>query len=262
MFLLQANDSNGLLNFLASYWWIIVILFIFFSGLFTVNQGYMGVVTMFGKYRRAARPGLNFKIPVLEQVMKKISVQNRSVELEFQAVTIDQANVYFKSMLLYSVQNTDEETIKRVAFVFISDRDLMQALTRTIEGSIRAFVATKRQAEILGQRKEIVEYVKDQIDQTLEEWGYHLQDLQINDITFDKAIMDSMSKVVARNNLKAAAENEGQALLITKTKGAEAEGNAIKIAAEAEREAADYADRVWLFPPGSSQGYDAKPPNK
>ena len=32
--------------------------------------------------------------------------------------------------------------------------------------------------------------------------------------------------------------NEGQALLITKTKGAEAEGNAIKIAAEAEREAA------------------------
>jgi regulator of protease activity HflC (stomatin/prohibitin superfamily) len=170
--------------------------------------------------------------------MKRISVQNRSVEMEFQAVTIDQANVYFKSMLLYSVQNHDEETIKRVAFVFISDRDLMQALTRTIEGSIRAFVATKRQAEVLGQRKEIVDYVKDQIDHTLEQWGYHLQDLQINDITFDKAIMESMSKVVASNNLKAAAENEGQALLITKTKSAEAEGNAIKIAAEAEREAA------------------------
>jgi regulator of protease activity HflC (stomatin/prohibitin superfamily) len=47
-----------------------------------------------------------------------------------------------------------------------------------------------------------------------------------------------MAKVVASNNLKAAAENEGQALLITKTKAAEAEGNAIKIAAQAEREAA------------------------
>ena len=68
--------------------------------------------------------------------------------------------------------------------------------------------------------------------------GYHLQDLQINDITFDQLILDSMSKVVASNNLKAAAENEGQALLITKTKAAEAEGNAIKIAAEAERQAA------------------------
>jgi regulator of protease activity HflC (stomatin/prohibitin superfamily) len=238
MFLLQADNSNGIAYLIGSYWWLLLLLFIIFSGLFTVNQGYVGVITMFGKYRRAARPGLNFKIPLLEQVMKKISVQNRSVEMEFQAVTVDQANVYFKSMLLYSVQNQDEETIKRVAFVFISDRDLMQALTRTIEGSIRAFVATKRQSEILGQRKEIVDYVKDQIDLTLEQWGYHLQDLQINDITFDKVILESMSKVVASNNLKAAAENEGQALLITKTKGAEAEGNAIKIAAEAEREAA------------------------
>ena len=114
----------------------------------------------------------------------------------------------------------------------------MQALTRTIEGTIRSFVATKRQAEILALRREIVEYVKEQIDQLLEEWGYHLLDLQINDITFDQAIIESMSRVVASNNLKAAAENEGQALLITKTKAAEAEGNAIKIAAMAEREAA------------------------
>jgi regulator of protease activity HflC (stomatin/prohibitin superfamily) len=232
----------------AAYWWVVVLLIIFLGSFFTINQGFVGVVTMFGKYRRAARPGLNMKFPILEQVMKKISIQNRSVELEFQAVTIDQANVYFKSMLLYSVQNQDEETIKRVAFVFISERDLMQALTRTIEGSIRAFVATKRQSEILGQRKEIVEYVKDQIDQTLEKWGYHLQDLQINDITFDKVVLDSMSKVVASNNLKAAAENEGQALLITKTKAAEAEGNAIKISAEAERTAAQLRGQgVALF---------------
>ncbi|MBK7560179.1 MAG: SPFH domain-containing protein [Chitinophagaceae bacterium] len=222
----------------SEYWWVLIVVIIFFGSFFTISQGFVGVVTMFGKYRRAARPGLNMKIPILEQVLKKISIQNRSVELEFQAVTVDQANVYFKSMLLYSVQNQDEETIKRVAFVFISERDLMQALTRTIEGSIRAFVATKKQAEILGQRKEIVEYVKDQIDQTLEKWGYHLQDLQINDITFDKVVLDSMSKVVASNNLKAAAENEGQALLITKTKSAEADGNATKIAAEAEKEAA------------------------
>ncbi len=226
------------MNALFSFWWVIIPVAILFSGLVTVNQGYINVLTMFGKYQRILRPGLSFKIPFLEQVYKRISIQNRSVELEFQAVTADQANVYFKSMLLYAVQNADEETIKRVAFKFISDRDLMQALTRTIEGSIRAFVATKKQAEILGLRKEIVEFVKDQIDHSLEEWGYHLLDLQINDITFDQAIIDSMSKVVASNNLKAAAENEGQALLITKTKAAEAEGNAIKISAEAEKEAA------------------------
>ncbi|HQV54915.1 MAG TPA: SPFH domain-containing protein [Chitinophagaceae bacterium] len=222
----------------ADYWWVLVLLIIFFGSFFTINQGYIGVITMFGKYRRIVRPGLNMKIPILETVAKRVSIQNRSVELEFQAVTLDQANVYFKSMLLYSVQNADEETIKKVAFKFIADRDLMQALIKTIEGNIRSFVATKRQAEVLGLRREIVQYVKVEVDISLEEWGYHLQDLQINDITFDKVILDSMSKVVASNNLKAAAENEGQALLITKTKSAEADGNATKIAAEAEKEAA------------------------
>ncbi|MBN8664194.1 MAG: SPFH domain-containing protein [Chitinophagales bacterium] len=226
------------MTFLASYWWLIVILIIVFSGLVTVNQGTIAVITMFGKYQRILAPGLRFKIPLLEQIFRRVSIQNRSVELEFQAVTNDQANVYFKSMLLYAVQNADEETIKKVAFKFISDKDLMQAMVRTIEGNIRSFVATKKQAEILGLRREIVESVKSEVDHVLEDWGYHLLDLQINDITFDQAIMESMSKVVASNNLKAAAENEGQALLITKTKSAEAEGNAIKIAAEAEKEAA------------------------
>lgn len=226
------------MNIIADYWWLLVLLLLLFASLVTVNQGTIGVITMFGKYRRILRPGLSVKIPLIEQVFKTVSIQNRSVELEFQAVTLDQANVYFKSMLLYSVVNHEEETIKNVAFKFISDKDLMQALIRTVEGSIRGFVATKKQAEILLLRREIVEFVKEQIDQSLESWGYHLQDLQINDITFDQLIMESMSRVVASNNLKAAAENEGQALLITKTKAAEAEGNAIKISANAEKEAA------------------------
>src|SRR6478609_5208676 len=226
------------MELLTNYWWLIVLLLILFAGLKTVNQGTIAVVTIFGKYQRILHPGLRLMIPFIEQIYRKISIQNRSVEMEFQAVTADQANVYFKNMLLYSVQNASEETIKKVAFKFISERDLMQALTRTIEGTIRSFVATKRQAEILALRREIVDYVKDQIDVLLEEWGYHLLDLQINDITFDQAIIESMSRVVASNNLKAAAENEGQALLITKTKAAEAEGNAIKISASAEKEAA------------------------
>lgn len=226
----------------------VLVLLILFLSFVTVSQGTIAVVTIFGKYRRILSPGLNLKIPFIEVIFKRVSIQNRSVELEFQAITIDQANVYFKAMLLYSVINTTEESIKNVAFKFIDDRNFMQALVRTIEGSIRGFVATKKQSEVLSLRKEIVEDVKGQIDQNLEEWGYHLLDLQLNDITFDEAIIKSMAQVVASSNLKAAAENEGQALLITKTKAAEADGNATKIAAEAERLAAQLRGQgVALF---------------
>jgi len=214
----------------------------------TVRQGTIAVVTVFGQYSRIMKPGLNFKLPLIQKIHKRISIQNRSVELEFQATTRDQANVNFKAMLLFAVYNQEEETIKNVAFKFMDEKSFMQALIRTIEGSIRSFVAIKKQAEILSLRTEIVSEVKGQLDQTLAGWGYHLIDLQLNDIAFDDAIMRSMAQVVASSNLRAAAENEGQALLITKTKAAEAEGNAIKIAAEAEKIAAQLRGQgVALF---------------
>lgn len=214
-----------------------VIVFLMFCFV-TVKQGTIGVTTIFGKYRRILHPGLNMRIPILEIVFKKISIQNRSTELGFQAVTLDQANVNFTALVLYSVLNHEEQTIKNVAFKFIDERSFMQSLIRTIEGNVRSFVATKKQSEILTLRNEIVLFVKENLDTILESWGYHLIDLQMNDITFDEEVMRSMAKVVASNNLKAAAENEGQALLITKTKAAEADGNAVRIAAEAERQAA------------------------
>jgi len=213
-------------------------LLIVFLSFVTVQQGTIAVITVFGKYKRILTPGLNMKVPFIEKVYKKISIQNRSVELGFQAVTNDQANVNFTAMLLYAVINQGEEAVKNVAFKFIDDKNLMQALVRSIEGSVRAFVSTKKQSEVLSLRRDIVEAVKEQLDVSLEEWGYHLIDLQLNDITFDEEVIRSMAKVVASNNLKAAAENEGQALLITRTKAAEAEGNFIKISANAEKEAA------------------------
>ncbi len=220
-----------------------------FAGAFvSVQQGTIAVITIFGKYSRLMRPGLNFRIPFVEMINKRISIQNRSVELEFQAITNDQANVHFKAMLLFGVIDQDEETIKNVAFKFVDERNFMQALIRTVEGSIRSYVATKKQSAILSLRKEIIDDVKLHLDTTLETWGYHLIDLQLNDISFDAEVTKSMAKVVASQNLLAAAENEGQALLITKTKAAEAEGNAIKIAASAEREAAQLRGQgVALF---------------
>lgn len=227
---------------------VLLVLFIKAGPFVTVEQGTVAVITMFGRYTRMLRPGLNIRIPFLEVIYRRISIQNQSIELKFQAITLDQANVNFQAMLLYSVLNHDEETVKNVAFKFIDQRSLMTALVRTVEGSVRSFVATKRQAEILQARRDIVEAVKQQLDQSLETWGYHLIDLQMNDISFDAEIMHSMAKVVASSNLKAAAENEGQALLITKTKEAEADGASIKIAAEAEKTAAQLRGQgVALF---------------
>ena len=197
---------------------LVAILLLIGRALFrTVPQATVAVVTVFGKYHRILREGLNVKMP-WEKVAYRLSLQNRALQLEFQAITQDQANVKFATMVLYAVAGADEEAIKKAVFSFASPQEFQLALERTIDGSIRQFVATQKQADILGMRAEIVDHTKKNLDEVVLAWGYVVRDIQITDMTFDKEIIDSMARVVSSKNLLAAASNEGAALLVKRTK--------------------------------------------
>jgi regulator of protease activity HflC (stomatin/prohibitin superfamily) len=86
-------------------------------------------------------------------------------------------------------------------------------------------------------RAEVVEHTKKNLDEVVLAWGYVVRDIQITDMTFDREIIDSMARVVSSKNLLAAAANEGAALLVKRTKDAEAEAAYKTIGAEAEKKA-------------------------
>ena len=215
---------------------LVVAGFFMFSWFRSVPQATVAVITLFGKYRRIMREGLNVKLP-FESVFQRLSLQNRALQLEFQAITQDQANVKFATMVLYAVAGDDDESIKKAIFSFATPQEFQLALQRTIDGSIRQFVATTKQSDILAMRSEIVDHTKKNLDQVVSSWGYVVRDIQITDMTFDKEIMDSMARVVSSKNLLAAASNEGAALLVKRTKDAEAEAAFKTIGAEAEKKA-------------------------
>ena len=215
---------------------LVVVGFFAFSWFRSVPQATVAVITVFGKYRRTMREGLNMKLPG-EKVFQRLSLQNRALQLEFQAITQDQANVKFATMVLYAVAGAEEESIKKAIFSFATPQEFQLALQRTIDGSIRQFVATTKQSDILAMRSEIVDHTKKNLDQVVSSWGYVVRDIQITDMTFDKEIMDTMARVVSSKNLLAAAANEGAALLVKRTKDAEAEAAFTPIGATAEKTA-------------------------
>src|SRR5471032_1433697 len=216
---------------------VAVLIYFALSTLRSIPQATVGVVTVFGRYGRVMREGLNIKMP-WEKVAYRLSLQNRALQLEFQAITQDQANVKFATMVLYAVAAAEEEAIKKAVFSFATAGEFQLALQRTIDGSIRQFVATTKQSDILGMRAEIVDHTKRNLDEVVLAWGYVVRDIQITDMTFDKEIIDSMARVVSSKNLLAAAANEGAALLVKRTKDAEAEAAYKTIGAEAEKKAA------------------------
>jgi regulator of protease activity HflC (stomatin/prohibitin superfamily) len=233
---------------------VIVGLWILFSMFRSIPQATVAVVTIFGKFQRVMREGANFKLP-WETVFSRLSLQNRALQLEFQAITLDQANVKFSTMIVYGVANADEDTIKKAVFSFASQNEFLLALQRTIDGSIRQFVASTKQADILGMRGEIVQHTKKNLDEVVSSWGYAVRDIQITDMTFDQSIMDSMARVVSSKNLLAAAENEGAALLVKRTKDAEAEAAYKTIGAEAEKKASSLrGEGLALFRRNMAEG--------
>jgi prepilin-type processing-associated H-X9-DG protein len=216
----------------------VVVIVLLASTLKTVDQAHVAVVTVFGKYRRVLNPGLNVLIPFVEKIYRRVPIQNQTAQLQFAAITNDQAAVHFTSTIIFTVSDHDADTVQKVAFSFVTEQAFGTAMTAAVEASVREFVATKVQGQVLGLRLEIVDHAKHTLAEQLASWGYRLVDLTVNDIKFDAEVMSSMSRVVAAKNAKTAAEFEGDALRIQKTKEAEAAGAAIKIQAENEAEAA------------------------
>ena len=133
------HKFSPLCNTFVSYWYIIIIVIVLlvFAGLKTINQGYVGVITMFGKYRRVIRPGLNLLIPFLEQISRRVRcaepLRGNGVPGCYR---FSRRQCIFQALhVALRSSNDDEETIKKVASS--SSASATSWLTRTIEGTIR-----------------------------------------------------------------------------------------------------------------------------
>jgi len=228
-------SSNGS-QILKTVLWIIIGI-IALKQIVIIPQGRFGVVTRLGQFHRVLRAGMNFKCPFIDRVAITGTLQNLSDELEFEAISLDQATVTLDIVVVSALADDGDESVKRAAYAFDSSDDFKTAFHGLVESTIRGLVAKTQQQNVLGLRSEINDFVTGQIQFRLAEWGHQLIDLQVREITFNEEITTAMNAVVASLNKIASATNEGAALLIEKTKEAEAQGAAIKIAAMAEAEA-------------------------
>jgi regulator of protease activity HflC (stomatin/prohibitin superfamily) len=214
---------------------IIVLLLLIRTFYNNIPEREIGIVTRFGRFTRTISPGFNVVYPW--DSVHKLSIQNKAIEMPFQAITLDQATVHFNCTIFLSLAGTDDEMVKRAFYSFTSNYAFEISVQRLLEDETRAYVATKRQAEMIGISQEVVVKIKQNVDAKIAQWGYQIDDIRYNKLHFDKVITASMARVVAAVNELEAAENEGEALRIRKTKEAEADGEFIRIQAEAERTA-------------------------
>lgn len=196
---------------------LIALVILLFSMIRIVPQNQIAIVELFGKYERTLTAGLNLMIPFIERVAVQINLAVRNFLFELDAVSKDKVQVRLKANLIYAVKYD-----KAVQYWYELS-DPKQTIASYVENYVRSFTASQTHEELLEKREEIAAYLFEHLNEKFMSWGIVIHGFQIMDIVFPSVITDAMSRVVASQRLKEAAQNEAEATKIRVVKEAEAE---------------------------------------
>lgn len=195
----------------------LVVITLIFLSIFTVEQQTVGIVERFGKFVRMASPGLNFKIPFVEKVVKRQSL--RVTQLNIQAETKTEDNVFVH--ILISVQYF--VIPEKVYEAFYKLADPSQQINSYVFDVVRAKVPKIKLDDLFEKKDEIALAVKEELNETMTGFGFQIMNALVTDIEPNAKVKDSMNEINAAQRLRVAASEKGEADRILRVKAAEAD---------------------------------------
>jgi regulator of protease activity HflC (stomatin/prohibitin superfamily) len=224
--------------------WVLILILVvvtLFAGVKTVPQGYVWTVERFGAYTRMLQPGLNFVLPYVDQVGRRLNVQEQVVDIPEQSViTRDNASVLVDGIIYYRVMEP-EKAAYQVA-------NLSVALTTLAMTNIRAVIGEMELDATLSSRERINSQLLTTLDGATEPWGVKVSRVEIRKIEPPENLIRAMNLQMTaereRRAVVARADGEREAAI----KRAEGEKQALILQAEGRQEAAarDASARVQL----------------
>jgi regulator of protease activity HflC (stomatin/prohibitin superfamily) len=214
--------------------WVLVLVLVVvtvFAGAKTVPQGQVWTVERFGAFTRTLHPGLNFLVPYVDRVGRRLNVQEQVLDIPEQTViTGDNATVSADGVIYYRVLEADKAAYQ-VA-------NLAQALTTLAMTNIRAVIGDMELDAALSSRERINSALLIILDGATHPWGVKVSRVEIRKIEPPENLIRAMNlQMTAERERRASvakAEGERQAAILR------AEGNkqSLVLAAEGRRMAA------------------------
>ncbi len=201
-------------------------------GVRTVPQGQVWTLERFGAYTRLLQPGLNFLLPFVERVGRKMNVQEIVLDIPEQAViTRDNAAIAVDGIMYYRVLDP--------AKAAYGAQNLVQALSSVSMTNIRSVIGAMDLDGALSGREEINARLLSTLDHATDPWGVKVSRVELRKI-------EPPANLITAMNLQMTAERERRAT-VARALGereaavarAEGEKQATVLQAEARLEAAN-----------------------
>jgi len=191
---------------------------------FTVNTAEVAVITRFGKFLRAAEPGLNWKWPFLDKVTGRVSLRVNQISLTMETKTKDSVFV----TIPISVQNRVRPEKVYDAYYKLSNP--VQQIQSYVEQVILGHVPGMTLDEVFASQSGIAAAVKKELDADMAGFGYEIVNVLVTDIVPDPKVKSAMNDINAaqREQVAANARGEAEKILVVKKAEAEAESKALQ----------------------------------
>ncbi len=199
------------------------------------------LIERLGSYNRKLEPGLNFAVPLLDQIVYKDTIREKVLDIPAQScitrdnvtITVD-AVVYWRIMEMYKA--------------YYKVENLRDAMVNLVLTQIRSEMGKLELDQTFTARTEINEILLRELDIATDPWGVKVTRVELRDIMPSKAVQDSMELQMAAERKKRAAiltsegerdsaVNSAQGRAQSRILDAEASKKAAILEAEAEKQA-------------------------
>lgn len=188
--------------------------------LFTVEQQSAALVQRFGKFVRVAHPGLNLRIPLIEQIGGKVNLRVQQLDVRVETKTKDNVFVHCIVSVQYFVR--PEKVFQ--AFYLFDNPD--RQITSFVFDVVRARVPKMPIDDVFEKKDEIADAIKDELTSMMDDFGYGIIKTLVTDIEPDSKVKEAMNEINAAQRLRVAASEKAEAERILAVKRAEAEAEA------------------------------------
>lgn len=203
---------------------IFVILFILaFLSLFTVRTREAAIIERLGKFQRIAHAGLNVKIPFIDNVRDRISLQVRQLDVMVETKTKDNVFVQIPVAVQYQVVEGRE----REAYYMLSNHE--QQIVAYVQDNVRSSVASMELDESFSSKDTIAQSVAVSLRDNMAEYGWNFVNTLVTDIRPDARVRESMNSINAAQREREAAIAQAEAEKIRVVKEAEGAAEAKKL---------------------------------
>ncbi len=180
------------------------LLFILVVGFFVffirqIDQYQRGVMFTLGKFTGIKEPGWRLVIPIFQR-MHKVDTRTKTVDVPDQEViTKDNIPVSINAVVYYRIIDAGKAILEVENFYY--------AISQLAQTTMRNTIGERTLDEILQQRAEIAEKIKNELDQATDKWGIDVSMLELKDVI----IPDNLKRTISK---EAEAEREKRAVII------------------------------------------------